>query len=74
MTSLRVVLADDTLLIRQGVVAVLASLDDVEIVAECDDMTSLLAAVDEHVPDVVITDIRMPPTHTDEGIRASIEI
>lgn len=68
------VLADDTLLIRQGVVAVLASLDDVEIVAECDDMTSLLAAVDEHVPDVVITDIRMPPTHTDEGIRASIEI
>ena len=74
MVSLRVVLADDALLIRQGVAAVLASLDDIEIVAQCDDIDSLLAAVDEHLPDAVITDIRMPPTHTDEGIRASIEI
>jgi len=74
VSSLRVVLADDSLLIRQGVAAVLASLEGVDVVAECADVESLMAAVASHLPDVVITDIRMPPTHTDEGIRASIDI
>lgn len=70
----RVVIADDALLLRQGVTAVLATLDGVEVVAEADDHPSLMAAVDEHRPDLVITDVRMPPTHTNEGIRAALEI
>ena len=71
---IRVVLADDSLLIRQGLAALITSLDDVELVAEASNPLELLANVDEHTPDVAITDIRMPPTHTDEGIRAAIEI
>lgn len=70
----RVVIADDALLLRQGVAAVLATLEDVEVVAEADDHPSLLAAVDSHRPDLVITDVRMPPSHTNEGIRAAREI
>ncbi|MDW3216315.1 MAG: response regulator transcription factor [Ilumatobacteraceae bacterium] len=70
----RVVIADDALLLRQGVTSVLATLDGVEVVAEADDHPTLLAAVDEHRPDLVITDVRMPPTHTNEGIRAAREI
>ena len=73
-SPLRIVLADDNLLIRQGVAAVLASLDGVELVGECDDVESLFAAVRDERPDVVITDIRMPPTHTDEGIQAALTI
>ena len=67
----RVIIADDALLLRQGVAAVLATLDGVEVVAEADDYDTLMAAVEEHRPDLVITDIRMPPTLTDEGIRAA---
>lgn len=70
----RVVIADDALLLRQGVTAVLATLDGVEVVAEADDYPTLMAAVDQHRPDLVITDVRMPPTHTNEGIRAAREI
>ncbi len=68
----RVVLADDSLVIRQGVAAMVAALGDAEVVAECSTLGELDAAVAEHVPDLVITDIRMPPTHTDEGIGAAI--
>jgi DNA-binding NarL/FixJ family response regulator len=68
---IRLVLADDHYLIREGVAALIATEDDLELVATCDDYDSLLAAVDEHDPDVVITDIRMPPSGTDEGIRAA---
>ncbi len=68
---LRIVVADDTMLLRQGVVAVLQTLPDVEVVGECDDLPSLLAAVDERCPDVVVTDICMPPTMTDEGVRGA---
>lgn len=74
MDPVRVVLADDHPLIRQGVAALLAGIDGVTVVAECDDHDALLAAVDRERPDVVVTDIRMPPTHTDEGIRAAREI
>ncbi len=62
-------LADDHYLIREGVAALIATEDDLELVATCEDFDSVLAAVDEHEPDVVVTDIRMPPTGTDEGVR-----
>ena len=70
----RVVIADDSLLLRQGVSAVLATLDDVEVVAEAEDRPGLMAEVDRHRPDLVITDVRMPPTFTNEGIAAAREI
>ena len=70
----RIVIADDALLLRQGVSAVLATLGDVEVVAEAEDHPGLMAAVDEHRPDLVITDVRMPPTYTNEGIAAAREI
>jgi DNA-binding NarL/FixJ family response regulator len=72
--GLRVVLADDHPLIRQGVAAVLQAIDGVELVAECGDLDELMAAVDDHKPDVVVTDVRMPPTNTDEGIKAARSI
>ncbi|HWB73189.1 MAG TPA: response regulator transcription factor [Egibacteraceae bacterium] len=68
---LRVVLADDAYLIREGVAALLELSDEVQLVASVADHDALLRAVDEHDPDVVVTDIRMPPTGTDEGIRAA---
>jgi DNA-binding NarL/FixJ family response regulator len=68
---LRVVIAEDNFLIREGVRELLATAPDVEVVASCGDMDSLLAAVEREKPDVVLTDIRMPPTDTDEGIRAA---
>lgn len=74
LPPVRVVLADDHLLIREGVAALLSSIDDVEVVSECDDYDSLLQTVEREKPDVVVTDIRMPPTNTDEGIRAAREI
>lgn len=70
----RVVIADDALLMRQGVKAVLETLDGVDLVAEAEDFPSLMAAVEQHRPDLVITDVRMPPSHTNEGIRAAREI
>ena len=67
--SLRLVLADDHYLIREGVAALIATEEGLELVATCGDYDSVIAAIDEHEPDVVITDIRMPPTGTDEGVR-----
>lgn len=68
---LRVVVAEDNLLMREGIRSVLALDDDVDLVATAADYDGLLAAVEEHHPDVVVTDIRMPPSQTDEGIRAA---
>ena len=68
---IRVVLADDHYLVREGTRRLLEAEPDVEVVAGCDDLDSLLAAVESEAPDVVVTDIRMPPTGTDEGIRAA---
>jgi DNA-binding NarL/FixJ family response regulator len=65
---LRVVLADDNYLVRQGLSALLTEADGIDIVATAAEPSSLLMAVDDHTPDAVLTDIRMPPTHTDEGI------
>lgn len=66
---LRVVLADDSFLVREALARVLDAAPGVEIVASCDDFPTAVAAVDEHRPDVVVSDIRMPPTLTDEGLR-----
>ncbi len=70
----RVIVAEDNLLMRQGVVSAVTALGDTEVVAECASKDELLAAVDEHLPDVVFTDIRMPPTSTNEGIEAARSI
>ena len=69
--GIRIVVAEDSLLVREGIARLLEAQADVEVVALCDDYDSLMAAVDAQVPDVVLTDIRMPPTGTDEGIRAA---
>ena len=68
---LRVVLAEDHYLVREGTRRLLDSSPDVAVVAACGDLDSLLAAVETEQPDVVVTDIRMPPTGVDEGIRAA---
>jgi len=68
---IRVVVAEDSLLVREGIEKLLAAQDSVEIVALCVDLPELLAAVETHLPDAVLTDIRMPPDHTDEGIVAA---
>jgi len=70
----RVVVAEDHLLMRQGIVSVVEALGDTEIVDECAAKDELLASVARHRPDLVITDIRMPPTHTSEGVDAASEI
>jgi DNA-binding NarL/FixJ family response regulator len=69
----RAVIADDNLLVRRGIVGLLGD-GGVEVAAEASDGEELLGLVDEHRPDVAIVDIRMPPTHTDEGLRAALEI
>lgn len=66
---LRVLIADDSYLIREGLQQVLALVPQLRVVGGCADMPSLLAAVDADPPDVVLTDIRMPPTQTDEGMQ-----
>ena len=69
---IRLVLADDNLLVREGLERVLAIETEFEIVASCADLPSLLEAVETGAPDVVLTDIRMPPSQTDEGVQAAI--
>jgi DNA-binding NarL/FixJ family response regulator len=69
-----VIVAEDSLLVREGIATVLATAEDMEVVGLVDDLPSLLEAVDRLAPDVVLTDIRMPPTGTDEGIRAAAEL
>ena len=69
--TIRVALAEDNYLVREGVHGLLETQPDVAVVATCADFDSLLEAVDSLELDVVLTDIRMPPTGTDEGIRAA---
>jgi DNA-binding NarL/FixJ family response regulator len=66
-----IAVADDSLIVREGVAQILAAEPEMLVVASCGDLPSLLAAVDAEHPDVVVTDIRMPPTSTDEGIRVA---
>ena len=68
---IRLVVAEDNVLVRQGILGLLADEPDVEVVAQCASIDDLFAAVDAHDPDVVLTDIRMPPGHSDEGVRAA---
>jgi DNA-binding NarL/FixJ family response regulator len=69
----RVVIADDSRLLREGIASFVRA-EGIDVVAQASDAGELLAAVDEHEPDVAIIDIRMPPTQTDEGIQAAHEI
>jgi DNA-binding NarL/FixJ family response regulator len=71
---IRLVIAEDDYLVREGVRRLLETRDDVEVAAVCEDLDSLLAAVDSERPDVVLTDIRMPPGGTDEGIQAAARL
>jgi serine/threonine-protein kinase len=70
---MRVVVGDDVLLMREGIVKVLREAGE-EVVAEAGDVAGILAAVAEHRPDVAVIDIRMPPTHTTEGLQAAEQI
>lgn len=70
----RVILADDSFILREGLHELLAARTSVEVVEACSDLDTLLEAVDAKLPDVVITDIRMPPTNTDEGIQAAARL
>ena len=70
---LRVVVADDSVLLRDGVVRLLMDAG-IDVVAAVGDADALLDAVVEHEPDLCLVDVRMPPTHTDEGLRAALEI
>jgi DNA-binding NarL/FixJ family response regulator len=72
--AVRLVLADDNLLVREGLQQLLSGADGVRIVGVCADLDELLQTIDEHAPDVVVTDIRMPPTRTDEGIQAAARL
>ena len=69
--SIRVVLADDHYLVREGLRGLLEGQPELEVAAVCGDLDSLLAAVDRERPDVVVTDVRMPPGGSDEGIQAA---
>ena len=72
--ALRVVFAEDNYLVRQGTAALLGELDEIDLVGVVEDSAALLRAVEEHRPDAVLTDIRMPPTYTTEGIDAALRI
>jgi DNA-binding NarL/FixJ family response regulator len=69
----RVAIAEDSVLLREGIARLLSD-DGFEVVAQCGDADELLRKLSGHEMDVVIVDIRLPPTHTDEGLRAAIEI
>src|SRR5690242_16209241 len=72
--ALRVVFAEDNYLVREGTAALLSQSPELDVVALAQDLDELLAAVERHRPDVVLTDIRMPPTWTAEGIDAARRI
>ncbi|MEV5539410.1 response regulator transcription factor [Saccharopolyspora shandongensis] len=69
---MRIVIAEDDPLLREGV-ALLLRAEGLEVVATAENSDDFLSAVDEHVPDIAVVDVRMPPTHTDEGIVAAVE-
>jgi DNA-binding NarL/FixJ family response regulator len=69
----RVVIAEDSVLLREGLARLLAD-GGVEVVAQVGDGPGLVAAVDAYRPDLAVVDVRMPPSHTDEGLRAALEV
>ncbi|WP_175647252.1 response regulator [Streptomyces cyaneochromogenes] len=70
---MRVILAEDSTLLREGLVRLLVE-EGHEVLAAVGDAVALLREIEEQKPDIVVVDIRMPPTHTDEGLRAAVEI
>ncbi|HET6870101.1 MAG TPA: response regulator transcription factor [Solirubrobacteraceae bacterium] len=72
--AVRIVVAEDNLLVREGIVRLLSMAPDLDVVASCDDYAGVVAAVEREDPDVVITDIRMPPKFTDEGVRLARQL
>ena len=70
---MRVVIAEDSVLLRVGIERLLHGAGH-EVVASVGDGDALVDAIEEHLPDLAIVDVRMPPTHTDEGVRASIKV
>ena len=70
---MRVVLADDSVLLREGVARILEDAD-MEVVGQAGDAEDLMRKVGAHKPDVAVVDVRMPPTHSDEGLQAALEI
>ncbi|GAA0229087.1 response regulator transcription factor [Cryptosporangium japonicum] len=69
---MRIVIGEDDALLREGL-ALLLRAEALDVVATAGDASELLAAIDTHRPDVALVDVRMPPTHTDEGIKAAVE-
>ncbi len=69
--NLRVVIAEDNALLREGLRGLISAVDDLSLVATCASLDELFTALDTHAPDVVLTDIRMPPTRSDEGLQAA---
>jgi DNA-binding NarL/FixJ family response regulator len=69
----RVVIAEDSVLLRAGLTRILADAGE-EVVATVGDAPSLITVVERHSPDLAVVDVRMPPTHTDDGIRAALEV
>ena len=72
--AIRVAIADDSLLVREGILHVLERAPQIEVVSASADHDELLRAIDEQSPDVVLTDIRMPPTHGMEGISVANQL
>src|SRR6478735_8876343 len=72
--TIRVVFGEDSYLAREAILRVLGEEEDIDVVATCSDYASLRSTVREVSPDVLLTDISMPPTHTDEGIRLAAEL
>ena len=70
---MRVVIAEDSVLLREGLARLLAD-GGIEVVAQVGDGPGLVAAVDAHRPDLAVVDVRMPPSHTDEGLQAAMEV
>jgi DNA-binding NarL/FixJ family response regulator len=69
-----VILGEDSFLAREGISRALEGIEEVELVASCGELDELLEAVERLRPDVVLSDVRMPPSHTDEGVRAANEL
>ena len=67
--AVRLVVGEDDLLVREGIIRLLSTAPDLDVVASCEDYDGVVAAVEREDPDVVLTDIKMPPTSTDEGVR-----
>ena len=72
--AIRIAVGEDSLIVREGLEQLLAASPAIEIVASCSDLDSLLEAIDEREPDVVLTDIRMPPSRSDEGIQVATRL